>query len=196
MLSARITIIVLLVAITGSCNREPDRETTPITVVDIDGNPWSPTEVSDQRAHCILFITLDCPIANAYAPEIGRIIRQYAPRGVQFFLAHVDPAATPGLIRKHMEDYGYDGLTQTPVILDHGQDLARATGATITPEAALLTPDGLAYRGRIDNLFADLGKKRRAATEKDLRAALDSVLNGGRPDPARTEAVGCYLPEK
>ena len=64
-----------------------------------------------------------------------------------------------------------------PVLLDPKQLLVRLTGATATPEAAVLSNDGqLLYLGRIDNRVADFDKRRPAATESDLRNAIDAVL--------------------
>jgi hypothetical protein len=59
----------------------------------------------------------------------------------------------------------------------------------------VITPGGLAYRGRIDDLYPELGKKRAAPTKRDLREALAAVL-AGKPVPVpRTEAVGCSIPD-
>jgi len=50
------------------------------------------------------------------------------------------------------------------------------------------------YLGRIDDLYADLGKRRARATSLDLRDALDAVL-ADRPVPRPvTQAVGCFIP--
>ncbi len=50
------------------------------------------------------------------------------------------------------------------------------------------------YRGRIDNVYASLGKRRAEATEKDLRKALDEVLSGKPVSTPQTKAIGCYIP--
>ena len=65
----------------------------------------------------------------------------------------------------------------------------------MTPEAVVITPDGeIAYRGRIDNWFGDIGRKRPAPTRHELKDAVTAVL-AGQPVPVpRTEAVGCLLP--
>ena len=71
----------------------------------------------------------------------------------------------------------------------------RAAGASTTPEAAIISPSGqVLYRGRIDNVYAGLGKRRPAATERDLRKALDEVLSGKPVSTRETKAIGCYIP--
>jgi len=158
--------------------------------VDLDGAGHDPLRVEGAPAHVLVFLLSDCPIANAYAPEIRAIRRAFEPAGVRFFLVHVDPALDVEAARAHAREYGHAG----PVLIDRGHELVRATGVTVTPEAAVLGPGGeLLYRGRIDDLYADVGRKRHRATNHDLRAALAAIVAGQPPPVARTTAVGCFI---
>jgi len=79
-------------------------------------------------------------------------------------------------------------------VLDHDHKLTRFAGAEVTPEAAVFDGKGLlVYRGRIDNLYADFGKKRAKPTRRDLRETLDALLAGKRLAKRTTKAVGCYI---
>jgi hypothetical protein len=72
----------------------------------------------------------------------------------------------------------------------------KATGVTITPEAAILTPEGkIAYRGRIDDRYVELGKRRIAPTRRDVREALTALLAGQPVKGPRTRAIGCPVPD-
>jgi hypothetical protein len=105
---------------------------------------------------------------------------------------HADPDLTADEARKHAAEYG---LT-LPVLLDSKHQLVAATGATRTPEVAVLLKDGsLAYRGRIDDRYPGLGKKRQAPTQRDLRDALTSILADEPLRVSRTAAVGCSIPD-
>src|SRR5262249_38688129 len=134
----------------------------------------------------------DCPISNAYAPEIKRICANYAPKKVATFIVHADPDVSAAAAKKHARDYGLPG----PVLLDPAHVLVRRTGVTRAPEVAVLAPDGkIAYRGRIDDWYVDYGKRRAEPAQRDLRNALDAIL-AGKPVPrATTPALGCDLPE-
>ena len=58
-----------------------------------------------------------------------------------------------------------DDFRGCPVLLDRKHELVKACGATVTPETAVLSPQGkLLYRGRIDDRFARWGQMR--PTEK------------------------------
>lgn len=147
-------------------------------------------EWSQARAVVLFFVTTDCPLSNGYAPEMNRIEQAYKPRGVLFYAVQGDTTIPDAEVRQHAIDYGY----RFPALLDPQQFLVRHTGATVTPEAVVLSPEGsVLYLGRIDNRVEDFGKTRIAATEFDLRDALDAVL-AGRPVPhPHTRALGCAI---
>ncbi len=160
--------------------------------VDVKGTTHHPLDPRGAKAVVLFFLTTDCPIANYYTSEISTIVKDHAGKGVRFYVVHVDPDLTPEEARKHAEAYR---LT-CPVLIDAKHCLVKATGATVTPEAAVLTPDGkLAYRGRIDDTYAELGKRRVAPTRRDLRDALAAILAGRAVLQPRTMALGCPIPD-
>ncbi len=146
-----------------------------------------------KRAVALFFIGHDCPISNAYAPEIQRLYAQYAPQKIAFYLVYADPDITLGVATRHAKAYGYG----FPLLLDPAHQLTRKVGATVTPEAALLTPQGrLLYRGRIDDQYADYGRRREIATRHDLRLALEAVVQGRAVPHRFTRAIGCFIPTR
>ena len=182
----------LLAALLVACRSTGDERRADLHVPDADGRLVAPLEAPRARAIVLLFVMRDCPISNAFAPEIERIRGEYAPRGVAFDLVYADPSETGEGARKHAADFGH----RSRVLLDPAHVLVRLSGATKSPEAAVLSPAGeVLYLGRIDDRFVDYGKQRPAPRTRDLRAALDAILDGRSPEVARTEAVGCFLPD-
>lgn len=160
-------------------------------MIDVNGKTVRPLRPGGQKATVLLFVAHDCPISNAYAPELNRTIAAYTARKVAFYLVYVAPGLSPSTVRKHVADYGY----RCPALLDPAQKLAKAAGVTITPEAAVYGATGKRlYRGRIDDRYIDFGKARYQATTHDLRAALDAVLEGRAIARPVTKAVGCFIP--
>lgn len=146
----------------------------------------------DTVATALVFVTHDCPIANYYSGEIRRIAEAFEPKGIRFALVYPDPDLTVETIRQHLDEYGHDELT---AYADPQQHIARAVGATVTPEAAVVLKDGsLVYRGRIDDLYADFGKRRRAPRHTELRDALSAISQNREVPTRQTKAVGCYIP--
>lgn len=172
---------------------EPKKDAKPpLSLRDLDGKPHTPLAVGDAKANVLVFTTTDCPIANGYAPEVEAIAKDFANRGVRVYAVHVDSDLTPDAARKHAKEYS---LT-VPVLIDTRHELVAATGATRTPEAVVVLPDGtVAYRGRVNDLYAALGKKRQNPKTHDLRDALTAVLDGKPVATPRTEAVGCVIPD-
>ncbi len=162
-----------------------------LTVRDIDGRAWQPLAPAPGAIHVPVFVASDCPVSNHYAPEIDRIAAEVPARSVQFFLVYAEPRITPTAVRAHVRDF--HPRLDAPAIIDTGFALTSAAGATVTPEVAVLTSAGRAYRGRIDDLYVAAGQMRSAARQHDLRDAIAAVLNGRPVVPATTPPVGCFI---
>jgi hypothetical protein len=159
-------------------------------VQDLNGNDVDPSKDPAARVTVTLFIDSDCPVSNRYAPEIQRLIRDYTPRGVNFWLVYPDPAISVDTIREHMQSYGYT----IPAVRDPEHALVRRANALVTPEAAVFLPDGtLVYHGRIDDRYVDLTQRRPQATEHDVARVLDALLEGKAVDTAWNPAAGRSL---
>ena len=138
-------------------------------------------------ALCSFSTGYDCPICNSYAPEINRLSAHYT--NFAFYIVQVDPDLTPAAAKDHARQYDL----RPPVLLDGRHRLVRLAKLSVAPEAVVYGKDGsVAYRGRIDNLYAGLNKRRAEATEHDLSAALDAIA-AGRPVASQPPAVGCSI---
>lgn len=161
------------------------------TITDIAGKRY-PLADKNQTATVLVFIAHDCPICNFYAPEINRLTLDYGQRKVRFFVVYAERLSVQEA-RDHARAFGF----RVPLVRDSNFRLSHVLGAQVTPEAAVLSPEGRRlYLGRIDNRFADFGKKRARATQRDLREALDAVLKGEPVPHPKTTAVGCFIPEQ
>ena len=156
-------------------------------VHDLDGRSVRPLDATSTVV--VIFTRTDCPISNRYAPEVRRIHETFAPKGVVFWLAYVDPREPVAAIRDHMREYGYP----FGALLDGHHELARATGATITPEAAVYHRGKLIYRGRIDDRYVSFGKARQSASVHDLADVLEQTVAGKPPEFREARAVGCFI---
>ena len=189
----RLLLMAILASPPGCARGEgPSTRPAPIVVADISGVVRQPLDRGSAKAVVLIFITTDCPISNGYAPEINRICKDYEGRGIGFYLVHADRELTDAAAKKHAADYGFT----CPVLIDRKHELVHRLGATVTPEAVVIGAGGeLPYRGRIDDLFVSLGKRRFEATTHDLpaQAALDAVLAGKPVAVPRTAAVGCAI---
>ena len=163
-----------------------------LEVKGVNGHVHHPFQLNNGvKASILFFITQDCPVANKYSREIQRIAAEYKRHKIKSCLVYVDPEMTLKDVAKHMKDFGHDDLT---AFLDKHHELVKATGAKVTPEAAVVVGKGvIAYRGRIDNFYEELGVGRKQVTKRELRQALDAILKGQKVSVPRSKAVGCFI---
>ncbi len=161
-----------------------------LRLLDLAGRFVNPLRATNSKATVFLFIRSDCPISNRYAPEVRRLYEKFAPRGVSFWLVYPDPNEAPTAIRRHLKEYEYP----IGALRDPSHALVKLTGAKVTPEAAVFVGGGqMVYHGRIDDLYVDFGKARRAPTTHDLEQVLVAILAGKPVHEASAPAVGCFI---
>ncbi len=161
----------------------------PIQMLDATG--ISRTVPAKSPATVLVFVGRECPIANRMAPELGRIVSTYKTKSVSFFFVYADPGQTNRQIAQHIKDFKLGA----PGIYDSQHRLVKAVGATVTPQAAILSPQGkLLYRGRINDLFLEHGRVRKTPKNEDLKRALDEILAGKPISVKETPALGCSIP--
>jgi hypothetical protein len=170
------------------CLAGPEADTSSLVLRDLNNVAHQPLAPATKAGSILFFYWHDCPISNSYAPEMNRIASAHP----QFacYIVQVDRGLAPAAAREHARQYSL----RPPVLLDPKHRLVRAVKATVTPEAVVLGKTGrLLYRGRIDNQFAALGKKRPSATEHDLLEALAAVAAGKPVPKSETTAIGCLI---
>lgn len=141
------------------------------------------------KATVLLFISTDCPIANRYAPEMERLHQTYRPKGVHFLRVYLSEPGDKAAILTHTKEFR---LTM-PAVLDPEHLWVRATGVRVTPEAAVIGPDGtVRYRGRIDSRNVEHGRER-PNYRRDLAVALDEFLENKPISEPETNAIGCFI---
>ncbi len=156
-----------------------------------------------QRKHglLVMFVCVHCPYVKHVEEELGRLGRDYCGNDGEGPIAIA--AIQSNDIATYPED-GPDGMREQarrlgwtfPYLLDDTQEVARSYGAACTPDFFLF--DGemrLVYRGQLDGSRprrGDFGNDE-FVTGKDLRAALDAVIAGKRPDPNQRGSLGCNI---
>lgn len=144
------------------------------------------------KATALLFVAVDCPIANRYVPELRRIQQEFEPKSIAFYRVYVDADLTPGMMKKHAAEFEFTW----PAIHDKKHQLVHSVLASVTPEAAVIGPDGtLLYRGRVNDLYLEHGNWRTAPTRHDLREALGEILAGKPVTVRAAPSIGCWIPD-
>ena len=157
--------------------------------VDLTGATVDPLKAAAGKVVVLIFVRIDCPISNRYSPTIQRLSAEH-PGQVVFWLVYPDRSESAEQIQKHQRDFGYT----LPALRDVQRSLVTESRVQTTPEAAVFDANRrLVYHGRIDNLFADFGRARPAATTHELGDAIQAALEGKAVAADSVPAVGCYI---
>jgi peroxiredoxin len=188
------SFIVIAAAFSTAAAVYGDKDSlSQLSLLDLEGKSVNP--LADQGAKAVVFIFTrpDCPISNRYAPEVQRLRASFAPEKVKFWLVYPDADTPTDSIRRHVKEYDYN----CEALRDPRHELVKATGVSVTPEAAVFVFNRsgarMIYRGRIDDQYAALGKHRPAPAARDLEDVLTTVVKGVAVELRTTPAVGCYI---
>jgi thiol-disulfide isomerase/thioredoxin len=158
-------------------------------VVDLAGAAVDPLKQAPGKVIVLVFVRTDCPISNRYAPVIQEMNAKYAA-GAAFYLVFPDKDESPEQIRSYLNEYGY----KLPALRDPEHTLVKKSQVKVTPEVAVFDAKReLVYRGRIDNLYQEFGKARRAATTHELADAIEAASKGMASPAAAVDGIGCFI---
>jgi hypothetical protein len=157
----------------------------------IDGKMVSIADVAGKAGTLVIFTCNHCPFAKGWEQRIVEISNTYAKKGIGVILINAnDPAKYaedgPGEMQTRAKSRGL----MVPYVVDDTSGVARAFGASVTPEAFLFDKTGkLAYHGTVDDNHLDASK----VQKRYLIDALDAVVAGKAPALPETKSLGCGI---
>jgi peroxiredoxin len=150
----------------------------------------------DMAGLLVMFICVHCPYVKHVEEGLASIGVDYEGKIGIVAISSNDveayPQDGPEEMKAQAERLGF----RFPYLFDETQEVARAYEAACTPDFFLF--DGqmkLVYRGQLD----DSRPRRRdfgndiPVTGKNLRAAMDDVIAGRRPDTNQRTSIGCNI---
>ena len=155
------------------------------------------TSKSGRHGLLVMFICVHCPYVKHVEQELARIGRDYAGKIAIVAISSNDveayPEDGPEEMKKQAERLGFN----FPYLYDKTQEVAISYHAACTPDFFLYDAEmKLVYRGQLDDSRPQRpsgGGNDIPVTGKDLRAAMDAVIAGKRPDPNQRQSVGCNI---
>lgn len=158
----------------------------------VSGEMVNLTDQKSNVANVIMFICNHCPYVIHVNDEIVRLASEYQQRGVAFFAISSNdvknyPQDGPEEMKKHAQKTGYS----FPYLYDESQNVARAYDAACTPDFYVFDGDlKLVYRGRLDDSRPN---SQTPLTGRDLRTALDAVIDGKSVSDIQYPSGGCNI---
>ena len=145
-----------------------------------------------EKGTVIMFICNHCPFVKLVNQEIVRIANDYRITGFGFVAINSNdvkkyPEDSPEkmLIVAEENDYSF------PYLFDETQEIAKAYDAACTPDFYLFDADlKLIYRGQLDDSRPG---NTIPVNGRDLREALDNVLNNSPQRKDQKPSMGCNI---
>lgn len=138
-----------------------------------------------------VFLLEDCIISQNYTDLLNNLAKKYKDKKVGFLGLFPNSFSRDSTIKAFSIKYHI----AFPLKTDHYQILTRKLGVTITPEVAVYDQknDVLLYRGRINNQYERVGRRRSKASTAELEDVLQSWINNKPLAFFETKAVGCFI---
>lgn len=144
------------------------------------------------RAVVVMFICNHCPYVKHIQHGLVEFGNDYADKDVSLVGIGSNDAVNypddgPEQLGAVAREYGY----AFPVLYDETQEVALAYTAACTPDFFVFGPDRtLVYRGRFDESRPNSDVP---VTGKDLRAAIDGVLDDSGATATQYPSMGCSI---
>jgi hypothetical protein len=190
-LTAAATLAVLLGAKALALSIGDAMPVANAALVNVDGRELSLAKVVGPKGTLVIFSCNHCPWVKAWEGRMVELGNAYGTKGVGIIAVNSnDPKAYPDNDLPRMQERARDRNYLFPYAVDTTTEVARAFGATHTPEVFLFDASGrLVYHGTID----DNARDEENVKHTYLRDALDAVLAGKVPVVQETKALGCTI---
>jgi len=147
-------------------------------------------DAAGKKGTLVVFMCNHCPWVKAWQGRIAKIGNAATAKGIGVIAVNSnDPAAYPEDDLDHMKDRAKELGFKFPYVVDATSDLARAFGASHTPEIFLFDAKGkLVYHGAVDD-----NKIEKDVQKPYLMQAVSAVAAGKSVAMAETKAFGCGI---
>ena len=157
----------------------------------VDGRMLSVNAIAGKQGTLVIFSCNHCPFVKAWEQRMVAIGNGCLTNGIGvMFINANNPVEVPADDLEHMQKQAEAGGYRFPYVVDASSDLARAFGATRTPEAFLFDAAGkLVYHGAIDDNTHEPDK----VQKHYLQDAVKALATGKEITVKETSSVGCSI---
>ncbi len=173
----------------GVGDRAPD-----FNLLNVDGNYVALSDFENEKGVVVIFSCNHCPYVVAYEDRMIELHNEFAPQGFPVVAINPnDSIVVPADSYTKMIERAEEKNFPFAYLLDADQTVFPKYGATRTPHVYLLENKGdyfeVVYIGAIDDNYRDAT----AVEERYLANAIKAIMDGRRPDPEFTRAIGCTI---
>jgi peroxiredoxin len=160
----------------------------------VDGAAVSMAGNAGAKGYIVVFTANTCPFAQAYEGRLVALHNKYAPQGYPVIAINAnDPGASPGDAYEKMQERAKQKAFPFPYLTDASQDVARAFGATRTPQVFILTRQNAGFVVQYTGAIDDNSQNPDDVNQRYAEDAMTAVL-AGKPVPTPvTKFTGCTV---
>ena len=158
----------------------------------VSGKILSLTDFDRAEALLVMFICQHCPFVKHIQLELARIGQDYNQQSLEIVAISANDVAnypddSPEKLKAMAQELGFN----FPVCYDETQAVSKAYTAACTPDFFLFNSDRqLAYRGQLDDSRPSTDIP---VTGKDLRQAIEQVIQGKEVKFEQKPSIGCNI---
>ena len=156
-----------------------------------DGKEYDLNSFSEKKALVVIFSCNHCPYVQAYEERIKAIQNDYSNKAVAVIAINSnEDKGYPEDSFENMKIRAREREFNFPYLRDEAQTVAKAYGASHTPEIFLFDENRqLVYQGKIDDNWQYPDKVK----NQYLRNAIDELLAGKEISVPETYSIGCTI---
>lgn len=157
----------------------------------VDGKETSIAQASGPKGTLVIFTCNHCPFVKAWEERTVAVGNDALAKGLGVLAINAnDPAVQPEDGFEAMQARAKERGVRYPYVVDADSSVAKAFGATKTPEFFLLDASGtVVYHGALD----DNAREPEKVTTTWLKDAVEALLSGKAIDVKQTKALGCSI---
>lgn len=158
----------------------------------VSGQTISLETFKDKKAFLVMFICRHCPYVKHVQEQLATLGKDYQTKNIGIVaISANDPQAYPEDAPESLKEQAQQLGFSFPYLFDESQDVARSFTAACTPDFFLFDKERkLIYRGQLDDSRPDSDIP---VTGKDLRSAIDAVLNDEDVNSNQKPSMGCSI---
>ncbi|OGG07144.1 alkyl hydroperoxide reductase [Candidatus Gottesmanbacteria bacterium RIFCSPHIGHO2_02_FULL_40_24] len=158
----------------------------------LSGKVFSLKDIKNKKAFLLMFICRHCPYVQHVTKEISILGRDYQNKDIGIAaISSNDPEAYPEDAPASLSEMARELNFTFPYLFDESQETAKKYKAACTPDFFLFDKERkLAYRGQLDD---SRPANNIPVTGKDLRGAIEAVLNDTLVNPDQKPSIGCNI---
>ncbi|MFT4661232.1 MAG: peroxiredoxin [Patiriisocius sp.] len=141
-----------------------------------------------------IFLLESCRISQFYTLKLKELHKEFGSNNLVFKGVFPNPDTKIITLESFRKKYDLS----FDMVIDHNQVITKKLGATVTPEAIVYNEDEeeILYKGRIDDSYFRVGKRKQVSITNELKNVLAAVCSGEQVEVEWQAAIGCIIQVK